>query len=178
MNDETNGKSHLVLYQAAPDKDLRLLRWYSHLVTSGDIARTFAAGMEVPSVFLAYFQPPKVLALDFDADGEIWFAAWLEPFMQTAFFSLWCRADHRHGKGLLVNTEEAIRVSLEAFPMLLGVTPHENLLDEHRRGGYTVLGKVPGLLDGKDAYALYITRESFANREVHSFVRTDLHDAP
>jgi hypothetical protein len=165
MNGE---ETHLLGYKPCEQNDLVLLRWYGYLRTSGDIDTVFGKALQAPSAFLHYFQQPQVLMLDLDDNGDVWFAAWVEPFMTGAFFSLWCRADHRKSRQLLVNTEEALDNALRFFPLLIGVTQHEKLIDEHIRLGYTHLGKIPGLVEGNDASVLYITRESFQMRQAFS----------
>jgi len=97
----------------------------------------------------------------------------MEPAMSGAFFGLWCRDIRRHGKGILEATEEALDYGLSWYPVLMGVTKQENLLDAHRKLGYNVMGKMPAIFDGEDAWVVYITREMFNARATHLIKRPE-----
>ena len=117
--------------------------------------------------FLSTFQPPNQLLFKSDLKLGLWFAAWLEPALSGAFVGLWCQDKMRHTKALLETVEEALDYGLYQYPVLIGVTKQENLLDAYRRLGYNVLGKVPLIFDGEDAWIAHITRGSFEARESH-----------
>ena len=164
----------MILYEPSRDHDLVLARWWTTLISGDDASRTFSP--DVTSnlhAFLSFFQLPRHLVFKLDGGG-VWFAAWYEPIMSGAFFGLWIREDHRQSRASFVAFEESIRAGLVVSPVLIGVTRQPDLIDEHERVGYTLVGRIPELWDGDDVWILTMTRESFNARNTQPIVPVEV----
>lgn len=151
----------MIAYHADPAEDLLLSQWWTTLLDANEFLGTFTATLVPLSAFLAHFQPPTSLLYEADARG-LWAAAWFEPVMSGAFLGFWARRDRRRTRGALEALETALTSGLARWPVLLGVT-RSNLLRAHRRLGYTVLGDIPHLWDGRAVSVVMLTQEGFAN---------------
>ena len=158
----------IILYQPSREHDLVVSAWWARLVAGPDAERTFTPSVtDTLSAFLGFFQQPKHLVFKLDTVG-IWFAAWLEPVMSGAYFGLWIREDRRHSKLALVAFEESLSIAFTIFPVLIGVTRQPDLIDGHKRLGYTLLGQIPYLWDDTDVYIMFITKDAFNSRSTQA----------
>ena len=140
--------------------DRLLAGWFGRLHLSGDWAKCFMQPPGGIGWFYAYFQREVQLWYVDDAhQGEILLAGWFEPINQGgAFFSLWIHQEHRTNPRMAQAFYELLEYGLQAKHILLGITQQENLLDGHRKMGYTVVGKIPGLWGSQDAWLVSLTR--------------------
>ena len=155
----------MIIYNRSIEHDLLLAHWWGLLHASGELHTTFTKSIDSLSSFYTLFRPPASLVFYTDADG-IWLAAWFEPVLSGAFMGLWLRADKRRSRSAYRSILTLYREALTVWPVLIGVTRHERLLDQHRRLGYTLLGKIPLLFDDEGAYILTLTKQTFHDREV------------
>lgn len=160
----------LAQYKPGIEQDCLLTYWYVTMIATKELQLTFT---ELSlSAFLQSFQPPHHLIYAQSA-GRIWFAAWFDPVFDGALLGVWGDKSKRRTKIGLGAFETAVEYGLARWPVLVGITRQEKLLDEHRRLGYTLMGKLPKLWGGEDTWVLYLTRESFDNRDVRLVVRGD-----
>lgn len=155
----------MIVYNRSTEHDLLLARWWAILCETGELRTTFAKSIESLSSFYALFHPPSVLLFFTDANG-IWLAAWFESVLSGAFMGLWSRQDKRKSRSAFRAVLSIYRQALVTWPVLIGVTKQEKLIDQHQRLGYTLLGKIPCLFDGEDAFVLVLTKQTFRDREV------------
>jgi len=158
----------LIEYVQGPIHDIAMLQWYGAICANGDIRNLMPLDVVTPSQFYAYIDPKKLSVLFKVDELGVWFVAVYTPMMSGAQFDMWVRADRRHGKGWVASMCEALDWGFERWPVLLGLTAQDNLLDSHRRMGYTVVGKVPKFWDGKrDLWIMWITKQAFDTRETY-----------
>lgn len=154
----------LIKYVPCQVHDVLLFQWFSTLCSSGEIEKLFLSNYWTLSKF---FEHVASLDMVFRVDDKgIWFWASYAPMLAGAQFDMWIRPDHRQSKASAEAMAEALEAGFERWPVLIGMTTQENLLDAHRRMGYTVVGKVPGLWQGKDLWIMHITKEAFDAREL------------
>jgi hypothetical protein len=144
----------LQLYQQG-DQDRFLLRWWLYLWETGDIEDLLVKDTRTLYKFLQIFQLPNQLYYILE-DNKIWFAAWLEPFYNTAFFNLWVDRSKR-GTVLAHKAVDLLYEScFDILPYILGITKHKSLIAVHHKKGYRTVGTLPGLFDGSDAYVMML----------------------
>ncbi len=142
-----------------------LSQWWYELHRSGDIDKLFPKRAQTLQALFKLFESPLIAMFDMDDDG-IWFMVWLSPAVDGAFFSLWIRNDKRHTKEAYSNLRTAYEAALGAFPVLMGITIQERLLVQHEKLGYSVYGPIPDLFDGKPAWMVVLTRDSYKSAEL------------
>lgn len=165
----------LIQYKPGIEQDCLLTHWYMMMIATKELHQTFT---ELSlSAFLRSFQLPHHLIYAQDSgNGHIWFAAWFDPVFDGALLGIWADKSKRPTKVGLATFEAAIEYGLARWPVLVSVTRQEKLLDEHRRLGYTLVGKLPMFWGGENAWILHLTREGFDSREVRLIVRSDKSD--
>ena len=99
--------------------------------------------------------------LDVGENG-IEIAFWLEYYMGTAMIGLWIHPEKRHSVG---SVRKVLRMYKYIFDSglrsVIGITKQPELLAEHERLGYTVLGMIPGIYGGEDGWLVVLTAEDF-----------------
>jgi hypothetical protein len=148
-------------YTGSIDDDRLLAGWFGRLHLSGDWSKCFIQPPGGIGWFYAYFQREVELWYVTDEPrSEITLAGWFEPMNQgTAFFSLWVHQAYRGKRRSVQAFVELLDYGLTHKHIILGITKQENLLDAHRKMGYTIVGKIPGLWGhGQDAWLVSITR--------------------
>lgn len=143
--------------------DLLLAQMYQRIVDAGEMGTIYAAPHTLSS-FLHSFQAPNSLVFECDDEG-IFFAAWFEPTFSGAFFSVWIRPDRRQSREAMMAFMRAAEAGFQLFSNLLGVTKQADLLPIHRKMGYTLKCKIPGLFGGHDAFVVELDRKKF-NRKL------------
>jgi len=154
----------MICYDRSAPHDLALAAWWARLQATGDLDRTFLPSMRPLGAFLSYWRTNVVLYFDVDADG-LTCAAWLEPVMSDAFYSLWLRQDKRQSKASLAFIRATLELGLSKWPVLLGMTRQPALLDGHRKLGYTVLADIPHLWNGDTVYLVALTQSSYTEAQ-------------
>ena len=161
MNKQGN---ELFEYIPSLEHDGLLLQWWMRLVASGDISKCFMEDAKRLSRFYELLARPTRVTFKVDAGG-IWFVGWFCPILAGATFDMWVAPQRRKSKAFVEAMCEALEWGFDRWPVLIGVTAQENLLDDHERMGYTVVGPIPDLWDkGKMAWTMYVTRDSFHAR--------------
>lgn len=149
------------VYQPGPDDDLLMLKAWDELVTSGELEKTFGSGsLSLSSWFKSIAPPGHQTFYEVDDEG-IWLLFTLSPAFGAAFVTLWVARRHRHSPSRLAAVELAYEAAFQGFSLLLGVTKQERLLAQHERWGYTVVGRVPGLWDGEDAWIVTLSEGQY-----------------
>lgn len=146
------------VYAASIEADLLLFHWWVRLAACGDLLPTYGAGASQLVTFLR-FAAEGMLAYAEDERG-ICASFHVKPFMQGASVTLWVAPEHRASRQLYAEINAAYEAALAEYPVLLGIT-REALLRSHRRWGYTVVGRVPGLRVDGDGWIVSLTQESF-----------------
>src|SRR5438552_11313420 len=135
-------------YVPSPESDLLLVRWWFQLQEAGELELVFGQGAQTLTSFLDAMRPPRHLLLYEAAEEGLWMAFVVDPILRGAFVSLWLAPRKRKAiHGGLGAIEAAYEAVLATYPLLLGVTRQERILSAHRRWGYTVAAKLPGLFD-------------------------------
>lgn len=159
----------LALYRTTPQMDMFLSKVYTDIVYAGDGEKVLGERMQSLFGFLSGCQPPNICILGFDAGPRELNGAWMwtlmEPCYDGGFFSMWIRPEKRRTKQAFALAWECYERFFDEFPVLLGVTHQEDLLEEHQRLGYTLLGKVRNLKQGQDVWIMTIHKEDFLARK-------------
>lgn len=155
--------AELQIYIPSPQTDMLLARWWIYLTETGDFDKVLTPNLRPLSEFLHYFHPPHILTYATDSADHIWFAAWIEPWLEKhGFLSLWIRRNMRASQTTVRAVYAVYDIATAAFQTLLGITRHERLLRQHEQLGYTTVGRIPRLLtDDSDTWIVYLTREAF-----------------
>jgi hypothetical protein len=155
----------LMLYRPSVANDIYLSKLYSDICIGGDGDKVLGEAMQLLSGFLAGCQSPRICLMAYD-EGLLeregaWMWAHFEPCYDGGFLSMWVRGEKRRTKQAIATAFEVYERFFEQFPVLLGITHQPDLLDEHKHMGYTILGKVPGLKNGKDVWIMTLTKAEF-----------------
>lgn len=149
-------------YQRTDLEDYLLAQWWVEITLDGSRDQLFVPPTTLGQM-LAYFQ--NDVSLIYERDDRLWFAMWFTPMFSGLSASLWCRRDRRGSRAFIAAAEWAYETALQAVPVLLGVTTQPKLLKVHERLGYTIVGSVPGLIDGKMAWIVALTRDGWQRRK-------------
>ena len=151
------------IYPYVPDSDhdIAVADWWGQLKTSGDLIKLFAADEQSMSRFMRDMRRPTELVFQLDAGGRICRAAWFQPFTIGALASIWLREDSRHSASALKFVYEVLDHATRTWPVLVGITKQAELLDAHRKLGYTITDPIPAAWDGEPAWFLTLTRAGF-----------------
>lgn len=151
----------LQLYKGTSQEDLSVFQWYREMSASNDLYEVFPRSCWPLSKFYDLFRPPKMLLYIEDSTG-IWFAVWLESLEAAFVFSMWVAKRMRGTRQQVEATRLAYRAAFNLSPTLVGMTKRPELLAEHEKLGYEVLGKISKLFDGQeDAWIVVLTKDAF-----------------
>lgn len=154
-------------YEPGTLGDVPLLNWYSQLVVDQDLDKLLGPSLFPMAAFMRHFTGPGV-RLFFLADERGWWAvAWDFPFMGGGTWGLWVRADARRpGRARLAITfiMDALATAFERYPVLVNTTIQPAVIAKTERLGYTYLGEIPHLFEGRPCHVLFQTRETFEQR--------------
>lgn len=157
----------LTLYKSSPHMDMYLSKLYTDILYSGEAEKVLGERMQSLYGFLAGCQSPNICLLGFDGGEKSLNGAWLwtllEPCYDGGFFSLWIKKEKRQSKQAFALILDAYHRYFEFFPVLMGVTYQKDILEEHQRLGYKILGKVTNLKKDKDIWIMTCHREDFLN---------------
>lgn len=149
----------MILYEALKHEML-LLDWHLKLKADPEeYDKIFADQNHTLTNLLNYASSSVILGFEMDKGG-IWAACWLEPCLNSAWFSSWIRKEKRHTKSALKFINQAYARVLDKFPTILGLTSQPDLADLHIKLGYKFGCRIPGMFNGKDALLFVMTRES------------------
>lgn len=163
MFHDTDGSNLVVpagfhVYQRTPLDDTLLLQFYTQATQDGSLRHLFY-DMTISGVF-QYLSPGRTITVMRLRDNIPWLVAWFEPCFDGAFLGFWAARDMRHrleGRNSICALLDA---GLDRVRVVLGTTRAE-LIDGHTALGYTELGAVPLLWDGRDVHYVYLTRQDF-----------------
>ena len=79
----------------------------------------------------------------------------------------WVRENQRNTRMGYNATNLIYEFATRSFPVVIGVTKHEDLLRIHRKTGYNIVGRIPHMLDGEAVWILYLTREQFLDSQFY-----------
>lgn len=147
-----------------------LAQWWAEITVDGSRDLLFMPPNALGST-MAYFESPDVtLIYEVDERG-LWFAMWFAPIFTGLSASMWCRRDRRGRREHLAAAEWGYDTALTVVPTLVGVTTQQRLLKAHERLGYTVVGVIPNLVNGQDAWIVALTREGWQARKARQVRR-------
>jgi len=152
--------SGLLPYVSSRDTDLLLAHWWAKMERDGDLPDLFTKSGQSLSSLYRIVGPGKTLLYGVDIGG-IWVAFWFEPMMSGVFMGAWVAREHRRTRRALDAFLQAWELALIHHTVVIGVTRQREIINEHERLGYTVLGCLPGIWDGEDAWAVMLTRPAF-----------------
>jgi len=165
VNDDT-----LYRYAGSAAEDLLVAQLWAQMQRDGTLLAAFNDEDFTLGDLIDLFSAPNTMFYKVDKSG-IWFVVWLSPVMGGAFLSTYLRPDYRGeiaGHDARETYHSAAREIMEqafgSYRVLLVVTQQEWLLPNIKRLGYTVLGKIPFLFYGNDAWVGYMTPESLRER--------------
>lgn len=147
------------IYQRTATDDAILVQLYAELVKEGSLDYLFYDAT-LSGMFRALDPLRAVTLLKLHPSGTPWLAAWFEQCFDGAYLGLWGARSMRHTKEGIRAVCAVIDAGLEHRCCILGTTRPE-LIDDHKRLGYTELGTVPALWDSRDVCWVYVTRDAF-----------------
>lgn len=162
---------NLHIYCGKPDEDLMILRWWMKLHESGDMERLIIPDSHNLKGFFGVFAQPTALIYQV-LKGEITHAGWYKPVEGTAktrnaYAGLWCsdtiRGTRTQGHALVTT----YTLAFEFYDAILGLTWQKDLLEEHEKMGYTVVGCIPNMYDKPYCYQVHLTRDNFFKSRVY-----------
>jgi len=145
------------VYEPSFTHDILLERWFFEMVDGAEFATTFASGEPCLSNFLLTFRS-HTLWFELDEAG-IMTAAWWGKLGDAVVLSYWIAPRARKRPSNVKRFADLCRQLLTREPLIIGITCQENLLDIHRRLGYTIVGKLPGLWRGCGAWLMTLTEQ-------------------
>lgn len=148
-------------YFPTPDTDVILANWWVRLRADGDLARMFIKRSQSLSAFYNMMGAPTVLCYKLNDAIGVWAAAWFTPCLSGSFLGMYLAPGYRASLEGFKAVLEAHHFGFQHNDSLLAVTKQPKILDESRKIGYDVLGQVPHLWDGEDAWLLMLTRETW-----------------
>lgn len=152
----------LLPYVASRDTDLLIAHWWAKMERDGDLPDLFLpASQSLSGLYAVLTGPRKSVLYGVDISG-IWAAFWFEPVMSGVFMGAWVAWERRHTRRALDAFLQAWELALTHYTVVLGITKQREILSEHERLGYTVLGLLPEMWAGQDAWAIALTRPAFA----------------
>lgn len=157
------------IYEAGSADDAGLLAWYGRMALDGSIQTAVGQSIWSLAAFVKHFADPDVTV--FYADDEYGWkvVTWIAPVMSGWTCGFWMRSDIRGTRGeehqaAMAFMMQSLRLSLQSRPLMLAITTQPHVVKIVEKAGFTRLGRVPLLYDGKDCDIYYITREAFAER--------------
>jgi hypothetical protein len=159
-------------YSGTPEEDTYILSWWSELVAAEELDTIFATTCRALGAFYKLFQRPNWLFYMADDQGFT-LAIWAEPAFSSAFVGVWVAPRARKSKSVFRAMQLTYYTLFTLFNTLLGVTKQENLLTEHVKLGYIIIGKVDQLLDDQTAWVLQLTKAAFTAGKLNPKRSTD-----
>ena len=153
----------ITLYVPSFEHDAALAGWYKNLIDSGEFEKLFTENFRPLSKFMQTFQPPTVLAMSMDEMGEIWATMWFTPYdgAKSALTSAWIKEDRRGTLEARKARDFCYEMAFKVWDVLVSTTRQEGLLRYLRQIGYNIVGSIPNLVEGDEAWILYLTKENF-----------------
>jgi len=161
------------LYQQRPEEDYAIAMWWDRVYQDGTISEFATEACKSLSVFMSMFKNPNLM-LYTTHGGNIEMAGWCEPIatsQRAAFFSSWCDPDFRGSKRQAMVMSVIYETIFQFKEVLIGITKHKDLLDLHRKMGYTVEMYVPYLFDDNNAYVAFMTKDAFYEGQLFKTAR-------
>ncbi len=151
-------KAGLLNYQATPEEDICLVKWWINLrankeykILFGDIGiRNFFQSIYPPAIFLYSIKDVDVLT----------FACWFEPVGNGASITYWIAKDKRSSKSSVLKLCNSYLIGFNTWPVLITATPNKNHLKRLIEMGHISVGNIPHL-DKNNGTLTYITLKSF-----------------
>lgn len=149
------------LYTPGPDADIQIAQWWLRMRDDGDLDKTFLASAHCLSGFMDIWKNTDLM-VEID-DSGIYVAMWCQRFMGAGMLGLWVRTDKRHSVGAVRSVLRMYRAVFDSGTgSIVGITKQPQLLEEHERLGYRVLGEVPGLWDAQNSgFVVVLTADDF-----------------
>ena len=161
----------LHFYSQSQEDDFRITSWYMHLLTTNDIAKIAAPRLKNLSSFLDFVRG-TLFVYHLDRNNQINFAFWAEGtddiLPSPAYLGLWVSDSFKRTKRNFFITHLLYTISLEVFHDLLGTTWQQDLLAEHAKLGYTVVGMLPNLYRKEMTYIVHLNQEKFEASRFHA----------
>ena len=153
------------LYIPDYNNDVLLANWYKHLIDSDEFYTLFTDNHKSLSKFYELFRPPTVLVYTLSDAGDIQATMWVTPYDgyggKSAAVSAWTHKDIRGTAKARETGGFCYQMAFEVWDVLVSITKQEGLLRNLREVGYNIVGSIPNLVNGEDAWILYITKENF-----------------
>jgi hypothetical protein len=142
-----------------------LVGWWLGLLQRGELGE-IAVPRDWPiAAFTASFDVPARMWFKAD-DGVVWFHASVRPFLSGGLFGFWCDAERARTPSFAFALEQGLAAALEQYEVVVGTSRLKQSMAWAGKLGYNVVGVVPKLWDGSDVHFVYMTRETFAAREL------------
>lgn len=154
------------LLRYAPDRnvDLLIAQLWARMDADGDLDRVFSNPGLALGDFFTLMRSPREMLYAIDGEG-IWFAVWFEPFMLGTFLSAYLRPDRRRTLAAGSLFMRCLRAGVNHYGTILNLTWQEELLPVHEAMGYTFVGRIPKLFNGRDALVLAASAETMKGRQ-------------
>lgn len=143
----------LYSYVAEATSDLLVAGLWSRMRTDGDLDLCFSQPDFPLSSMLRLCAAPHECFYALD-DSGVWFVIWLEPFATGTFLTCYVRPDHRGSIDAATCFARVLDHAVATYSTVLNITWQQRLLPIHYAMGYKLVGMIPKLLHGRDAFLL------------------------
>ncbi len=149
------------LYDSSVIEDGAMLsQWWLQLQMSGDIQKMFPKRAQTLPQLFKMMDAPTQLIYEVNEQG-VWFAAWLSPSLDAAFYGIWIAKGMRNTRECVAATAQSYELAFARFPFIMSVTMQAPLLKQQQALGYTVLAELPESFDGQSAWLTMLKRDDF-----------------
>ncbi len=151
----------LIKYDQSPAHDIMLAGAYKEMVDTGDIFNVIPQGSI--SALLFSLAPPSEAYFKCSDDGRIWFLGWFEQnYILGRLLAIWGAPEKRQTKEGFAAVLELINRGLDDYGEILAVTTQPKVVESSIRLGYTVVGKLEGMLNRDDRWILHVQRRELS----------------
>lgn len=160
-------ESELKVYRGTVEEDSLLYEWWKVLHDTKDLDIIMEEPQRGRFAFASVFKSSTTTLLY--AGDPIWFATWLESFLnKTAFLSTWISEKRRGTRDAFTVTRISYEIALTMYPVIFSITRDLKITKMiEDKIGYTTLGHISEL----NFWLSYVTRKSYklggANENLH-----------
>ena len=148
-------------YERTTQEDLLFYRWWARMSMDGDLEKVFLKNAHTPGAFMELMRKQDVVLYALDSVGEVYVVAWIYLFMSLPSVSLWVRSDCRKSRAAARLVSYIYSYVFKYVSTIIGITKQERLIKSHKHMGYDVVGKIPGLWDGEDAWVVVLEKSKY-----------------
>ena len=153
-------------YKSTPEEDFMLYLWWTEMRASGELAEIFSASCQSLGNFYPLFKSPNWMFYKVDSKGPQLFL-WASQLLSAVSVGIWLAPRSRLDTEVYRAAQIIYHTLFQVYPACVGITKREKLLTTHEYMGYTIVGKIDGLLDGEPTWLVHLSKEAFENSKLN-----------